>query len=78
MSQRMRLFVILWLAGMAGVGSLLLIDIPGLVANVPLPPGTVIPPFTPALRILSVVQPAVILSLAILAGVALASKVGLS
>lgn len=78
MSSRMRLFVILWLAGMAGAGSLLLIDIPGLVANLPLPPGTVIPPFTPAMRILTVLQPAVIMSLAVFVGVALASKVGLS
>ena len=78
MSQRMKLFAILWLAGMTGVGSLLLIDIPGLVANLPLPPGTEIPPFTPLMRILAVAQPAVILSLAVFAGVAVAPKVGLS
>lgn len=70
--------MILWLAGMPGVFSLLLIDVPDLVANLPLPPGTEIPPFTPMIRILTVVQPAVILSLAVLAGVALAPKVGLS
>ena len=78
MNLKAKLFLILWLAGMAGVGSLLLIDLPGLVANLPLPPGTEVPPFTPAIKILSVVQPGVLVSLAVLAGVGLASKVGLS
>ena len=78
MSQRTKLFLILWLAGMAGAVSLLLMDIPALVANVPLPPGTVVPPFTPVVKLLTVVQPAVLLTIAVLIGVTLASRVGLS
>lgn len=78
MSFKTKLFVILWLAGMAGVLSFLLIDLSALLASFPLPAGTKIPPFTPMLKLLSLMQPAVILSLAVLVGVALASKVGLS
>lgn len=77
MGSKAKLFAFLWLAGMAGVGSLLLIDFAGLIANLPLSPGTEVPPFTPAVKVLTVAQPAVIMSLAILAGVGLASKVGL-
>lgn len=73
-----RLFVILWLAGLTGVLSLLLIDLDALIAILPIPAGTEIPMITPALKLLSLVQPAVILSVAVLVGVALASKVGLS
>ena len=73
-----RLFVILWLAGLAGVLSFLLVDLDALVAIVPVPAGTEIPTITPALKLLSVIQPAVILSVAVLVGVVLASKVGLS
>lgn len=78
MKTKARLFVILWLGGMAGVSSLLLIDFPELLAHLPVPEGTRIPTFTPALQLLSLVQPAVLMSLAVLIGVALASKVGLS
>ena len=73
-----RLFVILWLAGLTGVLSLLLIDLDALIAILPIPAGTEIPMITPALKLLSLVQPAVILSVAVLVGVVLASKVGLS
>jgi len=73
-----RLFVILWLAGLTGVLSLLLIDLDALIAILPVPAGTEIPTITPALKLLSLVQPAVILSVAVLVGVVLASKVGLS
>jgi len=55
-----------------------LIDLSALLANFPVLAGTEIPPITPALKLLSLIQPAVILSLAVLVGVALASKVGLS
>lgn len=78
MTRRTRLFLILWLAGMTGVLSLLLVDIPALVANLPLPPDAEIPPFTPLVKVLTVLQPAVLVALAVFAGVALASKVGLS
>lgn len=73
-----RLFVILLLAGLAGVLSILLIDLNGLIAVLPIPPETEIPPITPALKLLSLVQPAILLAVAVLVGVALASKVGLS
>ena len=73
-----RLFLILWLSGLTGVLSLLLIDLNALIAILPLPAGTEIPTITPALRLLSLIQPAVILSVAVLVGVLLASKVGLS
>ena len=73
-----RLFVILLLAGLLGVLSILLIDLDALVAILPIPVGTEIPTITPALKLLSLIQPAVILSVAVLIGVVLASKVGLS
>ena len=73
-----QLFIILWLAGLAGVLSLLLIDLDALIKTLPIPAGTEIPTITPALKLLSVIQPTVILSVAVLVGVALASKVGLS
>jgi hypothetical protein len=73
-----RLFGILWLAGLAGVLSFLLVDLSGLIAILPNPEGAEIAPITPALKLLSLIQPTVILSVAVLIGVALASKVGLS
>ncbi|CAN5251610.1 CPBP family intramembrane metalloprotease [soil metagenome] len=73
-----RLFIILWLAGLTAVLSLLLIDLDALIAILPIPAGTEIPIITPAFKLLSLIQPAVILSVAVLVGVVLASKVGLS
>ncbi len=73
-----RLFLILWLAGLTGVLSVLLIDLDALVAFMPVPAGTEIPTITPALKLLSLIQPAIILSVAVLVGVFLASKVGLT
>ncbi len=72
-----RLFVILLLAGFAGVLSVLLIDLNGLIAILPIPSETEMPPI-PALKLLSLVQPTILLAVAVLVGVALASKVGLS
>jgi Type II CAAX prenyl endopeptidase Rce1-like len=72
-----RLFVILWLAGLTGVLSLLLIDLAALIAMLPVPAGTKIPAI-PVLKLLSLIQPAIILSVAVLVGVIFASKVGLS
>lgn len=78
MRFKTRLFVILWLAGLAGVLSFLLVDLSALVAILPVPAGKQIPKITLALKALSLIQPTAILSLAVLVGVALASKVGLS
>ncbi len=78
MNAKTKLFLILWLAGLVGIFSLLLVDLTALLANLPVPAGTEIPPMTPTLKLLSLIQPAVILSVAVLVGIALASKVGLS
>ena len=78
MNVKTKLFLILWLAGLVGVFSFLLVDLSALVANLPIPAGTEVPPITLALKLLSLVQPSIILTFAVLIGVALASKVGLS
>lgn len=78
MSPKTKLFLILWLAGMAGVLSSLLVDFSAMLAIMPLPAGTQALEFTPLLRFLSLLQPAVLLSIAVLLGVVLAPKVGLS
>ena len=71
-----RLFLILFLLGFTGVASLLLIDISAIVA---LLPATIdVPTITPSLKLLSLVQPTLILIVAVLIGVALAPRVGLS
>lgn len=77
MNFKTRLFVILWLAGLAGILSFLLIDLNALIKIFPIPTETEIPPI-PALKLLSLIQQAVILSVAVLTGVLFASKVGLS
>jgi membrane protease YdiL (CAAX protease family) len=64
--------------GVAGVLSFLLVDLGALLGQLPVPSGTEFPTITPALRLLSLIQPTVLLSLAVLIGVALASKIGLS
>jgi hypothetical protein len=78
MRFKTRLFVILLSAGLTGVLSVLLIDLLALVALLPVPAGTEIPPITPAIKLLSLIQPGILLALAVLAGVALAHRVGLS
>ena len=79
MTPGRRLFLILWLAGIAGVLSFLLVDITALVNAVPRPDGAEpveLPP--PALlKLASVIQPAVLTTLAVLIGMWLAPKVGL-
>ncbi|MEP7149169.1 MAG: CPBP family glutamic-type intramembrane protease [Acidobacteriota bacterium] len=79
MTSNKRLFLILWLAGMAGVLSFLLVDLSGLIAALPLPEGTA-PPELPSpalLKLVVMIQPAVLVSLSVLIGVWLAPKVGL-
>jgi hypothetical protein len=78
MSFKTRLFVILLTAGLAGVFSFLLVDLSALVALLPIPVGAEIPRITPAIKLLSLIQPGILLTLAVYAGVALATKVGLS
>jgi hypothetical protein len=78
MTAKTRHFLILWLAGMVGVASILLIDFDALIKILPFQPGDDVPEMTPALKAVSLVQPAVLLGAAVLVGSSLAGKVGLS
>lgn len=78
LTVKTRLFLILFGAGFTGVLSFLLIDLSALVALVPLSPGSERPTITPALKILSLIQPSVLVAVAVLIGVVLAPRVGLS
>ncbi|MFN0139754.1 MAG: CPBP family intramembrane glutamic endopeptidase [Pyrinomonadaceae bacterium] len=71
------MFLVLWLAGLAGILSFLLVDLDALLAILPIPAEREIPPM-PVLKLLSLIQQAIILSVAVLVGVVLASRVGLS
>jgi len=78
MKFKTRQFAILWIAGMAGVLSFLIVDLSALLANLPGTEGASMP-FPPfVLKLLSTIQTTVLLSIAILVGVALAHRVGLS
>ena len=75
---KIRLFWILWVAGIAGVLSFLLVDLSAVIAALPQPPGEKIELPPPALlKLVSIVQPAVLVTLAVLVGVWLAERVGL-
>ncbi|HKA18453.1 MAG TPA: CPBP family intramembrane glutamic endopeptidase [Blastocatellia bacterium] len=77
MTFRIRLFVILLLAGFAGILSFLLVDLSELLAIMPVTEEARMP-FSPLLlKLLSLVQPTVLLSIAVFVGIALAPKVGL-
>ena len=78
MTPRLRLFLILWLAGIAGVLSFLFVDISALIEMIPRPEGTqptALPPIL--IKTLAVIQPGVLTTLAVLVGIWLAPKVGL-
>ena len=77
--MKKRLFLILFALGMAGVLSFLLVDLPTLIALVPEQMKAEAPPISPsALKILSLIQPTILLAIAVLIGVRLANQVGLS
>jgi len=78
MNVKTRLFLILFVTGLAGIISFLLVDLSRIVALVPVSAGVEVPTITPALKILSLIQPTVLLGVATLIGVALAPRVGLS
>jgi len=78
MTLQKRMFLILWLAGMAGVLSFLMVDLSKLIDLFPLPPEVEKPAVTPLLKFGSLLQPAILLAIAVLIGTALARKVGLS
>ncbi len=78
MNFKTRLFLILWIAGLASVLSFFLVDLSALLANLPVTAGTSLP-FSPwLLKLLSIIQTSILLSVAVFVGVALASRVGLS
>src|ERR1700754_1516185 len=77
-SFKKRLFLILFLAGFVGVLSFLLVDLGALIALVPMRPGVERPTISPALKILSLIQPTVLLAVAVLVGVVLTPRLGLS
>jgi hypothetical protein len=78
MKYRTKLFLLLWAAGMSGVLSFLLLDLSALIAALPAAAGTTMPFPMIVVKLLSLIQPTILLSLAVLAGVALTPKVGLS
>lgn len=78
MSLQKKMFLILSLAGMAGVLSFLLVDLSKLIGLFPLPPEVERPTVTPLLKFGSLLQPAILLAIAVLIGTALARKVGLT
>ena len=77
MNVKTRLFLILFFLGLSGVVSFLLVDLSALMRLISVA-GTDVPTVTPALKILSLIQPTVLLAVAVLTGVALAPRVGLS
>lgn len=77
MNTRLRLFLILFIAGMVGVLTVLLIDVQGIIAILPIEDKSEIPEFTPVIKLLSLVQPAVILAVAVIIGISQAPAVGL-
>jgi hypothetical protein len=77
-TARTKLFAILWLAGMAGVLSFLLIDLSAVLSNLPATAGLEMPFHPLLIKLLSVVQTAILLSIAVFIGSQLARRVGLS
>lgn len=78
MATKVRLFLIIWSAGFIGILSFLLVDIYALISMLPMPEGKAVelpPPIL--LKTLTVVQLAVLMTLAAIAGVAFAKRVGL-
>ena len=77
MTYRTKLFWLLFLAGFAGILSFLLVDLTAIIAMVPPTEGTTIPPLW-VIKILSLIQPTLLLALAVFGGVSLSPKVNLS
>jgi hypothetical protein len=77
--MRRRLFFTLWIPGMVGVLSLLLIDLAPLIAALPLSETQTreLPP-PMLLKLLSIVQPTILMTLAVFVGMWLAPRIGLS
>jgi hypothetical protein len=79
MNPKTRLFLVLWLLGFLGVLSFLLVDLNALIEIVPLPAGQSLDdlPSPALLKVISLIQPTILISLAVLIGVLLANRVGL-
>jgi hypothetical protein len=78
MSFKARLFWILWVPGMAGVLSFLLVDLSALIAAMPQTSGEPVALPPPALlKLVSIIQPAALMTLTVLVCVWLANRVGL-
>lgn len=78
LSVSKRLFLILFVLGLIGVLSFLFVDLSALVALFPVAPGEQAPNITPAIKLLSVIQPTILVAVAVLVGVVLAPRVGLA
>jgi hypothetical protein len=76
MSVQIKQFLILLAAGLLGVFSFLLADLSALMAILPIPADAEIPPITLTIKILSLIQPSVILLVAVLVGVILPLRLG--
>ncbi len=70
-------FLFVFSLGMLGVLSFLFVDLKAFVALIPLPQGTQVPELNWAFKLLSLIQPSVLVAIATLVGVGLASRVGL-
>lgn len=78
MTYRTKLSGLLFLAGFAGILSFLLVDLSALVAMMPPPTDGTKLPSPWLLKLLSLIQPTLLLALAVFAGVFLSPKVNLS
>lgn len=78
MSPRFRLFLVIAFSGFIGVLSFQLVDIAALIAKLPIPPGQAPQMSMAFVRVLSIVQPGVLVLAAAFVGLIFAPKVGLS
>jgi len=77
MSPKTRLFLILWIAGFVSVLSITLIDLTALLANLPVTAQANLPLSPLQIKLVSTIQPTVLMSMAVFIGVRLANRVGL-
>ena len=79
MKPKTRLFLILFAAGFLGILSFLVVDLQALIAMMPLPAGQSLEDLPPPalLKVITLIQPTILISLAVLVGVLVANRVGL-
>jgi len=78
MTHRTRLFGIVFLSGFIGILSILLIDLNALLAVLPVTTGKPLPMSPWVIKLVSLIQPTILVAAAALIGVLLAGKVNLS